>query len=385
MENAVDDIALEVIIEDETIDEARFVQYLRNYNKLYGWEWQGRRRENTPFSILVDSNGTLRDIDELWRDTNGLEYLSRLLDDNQEMVNLIYERTPRGIDGFRYALKFLFLYNMSRIHKIAQRDEIGPIYQEEPNDIFQHVNAGNIIYQQNQNFTNYDIHLINIMTEEAIACVPDNMHDANYVHPFDGRSVLPDGTGLFFRIFKSQFHLFVNRVSLRYYKTLRHFKLRAAPVLRPGIQHARQFGHLRVEDLAHGGVYSISKLKSIKKKSKQKYFKSNIRNTLKNGKNFLDNVKLFKKYTLRSSIILPPDVKYLKSKSSSPKKNTNKELSKLISNTSKNREYKRSMKEIIDNFKVIDNSYTLNRAQSGKEVLLLKTKLDLIKSRSIKK
>ena len=30
------------------------------------------------------------------------------------------------------------------------------------------------------------------------------------------------------------------------------------------------------------------------------------------------------------------------------------------------------MNEIIDNFKVIDNSYTLNRAESGKEVLLLK-------------
>lgn len=381
MENPVDEIELEVILEDETIDEARFVEYLRNYNREYGWEWQGRRRENTPFSILVNNNGTLRDIDELWQRTNGLDYLSRLLDDNQEMINLIYERTPRGIDGFRYVLKFLFLYNMSRIHKIAERDEFGPIYQEEANDIFQHVNAGNIIYQQNQNFTNYDIHLINIMTDEAIACVPDNLHpDANNIHPFDGRSVLPEETGLFFRIFKGQFHLFVNRVSLRYYKALRRFRLRAPPVLRPDIQHARQFGHL-----AQGGKILRQKaLKSINKISIRKYL-SNKKSTLKYGNNLLDNVKLFKIYTLRYSIILPPDVKYLKSKSSSRTKNTNKELSNLISKTSKNREYNRSMKEIIDNFKVIDNSYTLNRPESGKEVLLLKKKLDLIKGGTIRK
>lgn len=377
MENAVNEEELQVIIDaDEGPEsEARFVRYLREYNRQWGWEWQGRRRENTPFSILVaDSQNNLRDIDELWADSNGLEYLSRLLDNNQEMVNLIYERTPRGVEGFRYVLKFLFLYNMSRIHKIVERDAEGPVYEDEANTIFQHCHAGNIIYDNTGAFTNYDRHLLNIMNNEASLLVPDNLEHANEVHPFDGRSVLQEETGLFYRIFKNQFHLFVNRVSLRFYKALRRFGLRNAPRRLRNVQQAPPFGHL----FRGGGVNTAIRNSRSRSGSKTKSRKSSLKNILSSQVRYLSKVKIFNKYVLKASINLPPDVKYLKSsKPASMKKNKNPKLTKLIKETPKNPEYSKSMKQMINGYKVIDNSYTLNGAEIGKGSLFAKDMLKI--------
>lgn len=381
MENAVNEEELQVIIdEDEGPEsEARFVRYLREYNRQWGWEWQGRRRENTPFSILVaDSQNNLRDIDELWMDTNGLDYLSRLLDNNQEMVNLIYERTPRGVEGFRYALKFLFLYNMSRVHKIVERDAQGPIYEDEANDVFQHVHAGNIIYENANAFTNYDRHLLNIMNHEASLLVPDNLAHANEVHPFDGRSVLPEETALFFRIFKGQFHLFVNRVSLRFYKALRRHGLRNAPRRLRNVPLAQPFGHL----FNGGGVNTVRKNSRSRSSSKTKTKTSLLKNILSSQVKYFNKVKIFNEYVLKASINLPPDVKYLKSsKPASMKKNKNPKLSKLIKETPKNTEYTKSMKQMINGYKVIDNSYTQNGAEIGKGALFAKDMFKISKNK----
>tara|TARA_B100000795_G_C22803381_1_gene443231 strand:+ start:2566 stop:3750 length:1185 start_codon:yes stop_codon:yes gene_type:complete len=374
---------LEVIIEDDAPGaKVRFNNYLKEYNKLdiSRSVWQ-RRRENTPFSILIEDDSGLKDIDEIWIGSHGLIYLSRLLDNNQDMINLIYERTPRGIQGFRYAVQFLFLYNISRIHKIVERDSSGhpTFYEEEPNTIFQNINSGNIIYNNYANLTENDKILINIMHEEVSLLIPDNMQDANDIHPFDGRSVLDDQTGLFFKIFKSQFHLFVNRVSLKYYKTMR---LNKKASIKNSSKGGGDFTNSTISSFDSKKSSSISYSNSKKSNktdsnslSVKVYISKNEPTCIKithfspYQSEYLNKVKIFKEYILQASINLPPDVKTLNSSRSSRK---NTKLSNLIKKTPKNPKYGESMENMSDGYIIINNSYTKNGAEIGKDIILTK-------------
>ena len=385
MEKGKSEEELEVIIEDNARGaNERFNNYLKEYNKLEVSRavWN-RKRENTPFSILVDYGSGLKDIDEAWIDSHGLIYLSRLLDNNQDMVNLIYERTQRGIDGFRYAVQFLFLYNISRIHKIVERDTSGnpSFYQEEPNTIFQNINSGNIIYNNNAKLTENDKILINIMNEEVSLLIPDTMHEAKEVHPFDGRSVLDDQSGLFYKIFKSQFHLFVNRVSLKYYKTMRLNKT-SSKGGKISTKTSSKGGKISTKTSSKGG--KISTKSSISPLNiKLSNTDSNSLNTtyvtvyiskdkptcikIKIKKSFYHNDFEDFKENILQSINLPPDVKTFKSSISSIKKT---DMSDLITLTHKNENYDESMKYMNDGYKIINNSYTGNGKEIGEDIIL---------------
>ena len=379
MEDPVNEVDLQIIIDDDSPGaEERFKEYLKDYNKNWGWLWQGRKRENTPFSILIEDSGGLKDIDEIWIDSHGLMYLSRLLDNRQDMINLIYERTPRGIQGFRYAVQFLFLFNISRIHKIVERDAFGQVYEDEPNTIFSNINSANIIYNNYNELTDYDKYLINIMNEEVSLLIPDNMQDAKDVHPFDGRSVLDNQTGLFFKIFKLQFHLFMNRVSLKYYKTMRLHKLINAPIKKIRVNNISTIGR-GGGDFTNSTIPFISSLDSKKSKKTDSISLKNILNT---QTEYLNKVKIFKGYILQASINLPPDVKTLNSsikKSSSKNKNT--KLSYLIKQTPKNPKYGESMKYMSNGYRIINNSYTENGAEIGKDIILSKYILKILNSK----
>ena len=118
MEKPISDEGLYVLLNDNKINETQFKKYLRDYSTKYGWEIGNRRREYTPYSILVtNSNNEKLDLDELWLNENNYIYISNLLNNDQTIINLLYERTVNGAQGFRYVIQFLFLYNITRIHK----------------------------------------------------------------------------------------------------------------------------------------------------------------------------------------------------------------------------------------------------------------------------
>ena len=65
MEKAISDEGLYVLLNDNKINETQFKKYLRDYATKYGWEIGNRRREYTPFSILVtNSNNEKLDLFE---------------------------------------------------------------------------------------------------------------------------------------------------------------------------------------------------------------------------------------------------------------------------------------------------------------------------------
>jgi hypothetical protein len=210
------DRGVDVILNDDDIYDEAFLRYLADYRREYGAEFY-RNVENTPFSILVSVNGQLNDLYELWTRNNDAVYFLTLLDNDNDLIAFLYERTPRGVEGFRYVLGFLFMYNITRIHKIVERDAQGVIYSETPNEIFRNIDSYRVV--NTGPATNHERELVNIINDEARRLYPDGNIPEN-MHPFDGNA---RNNFDYFNLINGNFNLFLNRVTLRYYKqVVRH-------------------------------------------------------------------------------------------------------------------------------------------------------------------
>lgn len=326
MEKPISDEGLYVLLNDNKINETQFKKYLRDYATKYGWEIGNRRREYTPYSILVtNSNNEKLDLDELWLNENNYIYISNLLNNDQTIINLLYERTVNGAQGFRYVIQFLFLYNITRIHKKIEKDSEGVIYNQNANKIFNNINPSNIIYNKLSELTEYEKILINIMNEEAQLLVPDGSISEN-IHPFSGISM--SDKGYFYQIVKSKFYLFLNRVTLRYYKTLINNKM--------------------ITKKLKGGAKFLLFIEILLPKTVvNKIFKN--KNIIKNNS---ENIKKITNNKLNKTIVAPPDIKELLPKQ---KKDYKVKVSKL-------------QKEIKDNFK-IKNGRSINGRKIGKDLI----------------
>lgn len=210
------DRGVDVILHDDEIYDEAFYRYLAEYRRDYGHEFV-RNVENMPFSILISVNGELNDLSELWSRNNDTVYFVSLLDGDNELMRFLYESTVRGVDGFRYVLGFLFMYNITRIHKIVERDRQGVIYSDTPNQIFNNIDSWRVV--NTGPATDHERELVNIINDEAQRLYP-NGSIPDGMHPFDGNA---RNTFEFFNVINGNFNLFLNRVTLRYYKqVIRH-------------------------------------------------------------------------------------------------------------------------------------------------------------------
>jgi len=164
------DRGVDVILNDDEVYDEAFLRYLADYRREYGRDFV-RNVENMPFSILVSVNGQLNDLEELWTRNNDTVYFVTLLDSDNDLIRFLYQRTVRGVEGFRYVLGFLFMYNITRIHKIVERDRQGVIYSETPNQIFRNIDSYRVV--NTGPATNHERELVNIINDEARRLYPD--------------------------------------------------------------------------------------------------------------------------------------------------------------------------------------------------------------------
>jgi len=207
------DRGLDVILNDDDIYDEAFYKYLANYKKEYSHEFV-RNVQNMPFSILITVNGELKDLNELKEQNHHSVYFLTLLDNDNDLISYLYSITPKGIEGFRYVLGFLFMYNITRLHKIVERNANGVVYSDTPNDIFKNIDSWRVV--NTGAATPQEKELINIINDEAAMLYPDGSVRPD-LHPFDGNSL---NSHEYFSLITDKFQLFLNRVSLRYYKHL---------------------------------------------------------------------------------------------------------------------------------------------------------------------
>ena len=237
--------SLEIIIEDDTKVPGAIDQWLPSYFVPSWIKHRDAERKKIPFSVLIMSKEKkeLRDLDELWDDYNTVVdpvtktlknnprgYFVALLDGNTKMVSLIEQKCGLGIEAYRNVLKCLLLYNLKRIHKIVEWDDTPnapgiPVYDSSPNRIFRNINVQNIfdcgtLNQHEQEF-------INIMNEEAfnLYSLSGNSNINAHSSPFiDMNEYDQHRNDAFFTLANSNFRIFLNRVTIRYWKSLRYHK-----------------------------------------------------------------------------------------------------------------------------------------------------------------
>ena len=235
---------LEIVIEDPKLNDKQIGKILPDYFVPSWIKYRAAERRKIPFSILIWSSAKneLRDLDELWGDYNGVpnfvtkkydynprEYFAALLDNNKDAIEMEEKRSGAGIESYRNVLKYLLLYNIKRIHKIVQWDDSGedgvPIYDSTPNKIFKKIRIQNIF--DGKSLNSHEQELINIMNEEA-----SNLYSSSrrpnitaQSSPFidsDNYNIITNND--FFDLVNTHFKIFLNRVSIRFWKSLRYNK-----------------------------------------------------------------------------------------------------------------------------------------------------------------
>ena len=237
--------SLEIVIEDDTKVPGAIDKWLPDYFVPSWIKHRNAERKKIPFSVLIMSKEKkeLRDLDELWDDYNMVldpatktiknnprGYFVALLDGNYKMVSLIEQKCGLGIEAYRNVLKCLLLYNLKRIHKVVEWDDTPnapgvPVYDSSPNRIFKDINVQNIfdcgtLNQHEQEF-------INIMNEEAynLYSLSTNTNINAQSSPFiDMNEYDQHRNDAFFTLANSNFRIFLNRVTIRYWKSLRYHK-----------------------------------------------------------------------------------------------------------------------------------------------------------------
>jgi hypothetical protein len=235
---------LEIVIEDPTLNDKQIGHKLPDYFVPSWIRYRDAERRKIPFSILIWSNAKkeLRDLDELWSDYNGVanlvakkydynprEYFAALLDNNKDAIAMVQTRSGTGIESYRNVLKYLLLYNIKRIHKIVQWDDSGedgvPIYDSTPNKIFKKIRIQNIF--DGKSLNSHEQELINIMNEEALDLYslsrrPNITPQSSPFIDSDNYNIVTNNN--FFDLVNTHFRIFLNRVSIRFWKSLRYNK-----------------------------------------------------------------------------------------------------------------------------------------------------------------
>ena len=228
--------SLEIIIEDDRKGNDAVEKWLPQF--VPSWiKHRNAARRKIPFSVLIKSEAKneLRDLDELWDDYN-LEtnnprgYIVALLDGKQDMVTIVMNKCGTGAEAYRNVIKCLLLYNLKRIHKIVEwEDTLNapgiPIYDSSPNNIFKHINVQNIFDVGTLN--KHEEEFVRIMNAEAIALYPtvNNQNIKPTSSPFVDMDTFDQvRNDAFFSLTNTNFRIFLNRVSIKYWKWLRYNK-----------------------------------------------------------------------------------------------------------------------------------------------------------------
>jgi hypothetical protein len=237
--------SLEIIIEDDRKGNDAVEKWLPSYFVPSWIKHRDAERKKIPFSVLIMSKekNELRDLDELWDDynlvldkatnkpaNNPRGYIVALLDGKQDMVTLVMNKCGTGIEAYRNVIKCLLLYNLKRIHKIVEwEDTLNapgiPIYDSSPNNIFKHINVQNIFDVGTLN--KHEQEFVRIMNAEAISLYPtvNNQNIKPTSSPFVDMNTFDQVINdAFFTLTNTNFRIFLNRVSIKYWKWLRYNK-----------------------------------------------------------------------------------------------------------------------------------------------------------------
>jgi len=237
--------SLEIIIEDDRKGNDAVDKWLPAYFVPSWIKHRDAERKKIPFSVLIMSKekNELRDLDELWDDynlvldkatnkpaNNPRGYIVALLDGKQDMVTLVMNKCGTGIEAYRNVIKCLLLYNLKRIHKIVEwEDTLNapgiPIYDSSPNNIFKHINVQNIFDVGTLN--KHEQEFVRIMNAEAISLYPtvNNQNIKPTSSPFVDMNTFDQVINdAFFTLTNTNFRIFLNRVSIKYWKWLRYNK-----------------------------------------------------------------------------------------------------------------------------------------------------------------
>lgn len=236
---------LEIIIEDDTKPPGYVEQWLPQYFVPSWIKYRDSERRKIPFSILIYSKTKkeLRDLDELWDDYNNQwdpitktlknnprGYFLALLDGKTEALTMVQQKCGTGIESYKNVLKCLLLFNLKRIHKIVEwEDELHlsgiPIYDKSPNRIFKNINIQTIF--DGGALNQYESEFVNIMNQEAtnLYAISAQTNITSQSSPFiDMNEYDQFRNDAFFTLTNSNFRIFLNRVSIRYWKSLKFHK-----------------------------------------------------------------------------------------------------------------------------------------------------------------
>jgi hypothetical protein len=234
---------LDIIIEDKKKGKTAVDKWLPSYFVPSWIKHRDAERKKIPFSVLIMSKEKkeLRDLDELWDDynlvldpatnkpaNNPRSYFVALLDGKTEMVSIIQNKCGTGIEAYRNVIKLLLLYNLKRIHKIVEWDDAPntygvPVYDASPNNIFKDINVQNIFDCGTLN--EHEQEFIKIMNEEALSLY--SLSSQKDITPQSSPFIDMDNydqirNDAFFTLTNSNFRIFLNRVSIKFWKWLRN-------------------------------------------------------------------------------------------------------------------------------------------------------------------
>ena len=236
---------LEIIIEDDTKPPGYVEQWLPVYFVPSWIKYRDSERRKIPFSVLIYSKDKkeLRDLEELWDDYNNQwdpvtkklvnnprGYFLALLDGKTDALTMVQQKCGTGIESYKNVLKCLLLFNLKRIHKIVEWEDEEhlpgiPIYDKSPNRIFKHINIQTIF--DGGTLNEYESEFVNIMNQEAtnLYAISAQTNITSQSSPFvDMNEYDQLRNDAFFTLTNSNFRIFLNRVCIRYWKSLRYHK-----------------------------------------------------------------------------------------------------------------------------------------------------------------
>ena len=172
-------------------------------------------RQKIPFTILISSNTkkVLRDLDEMFKDNNdtrnNMKYFSELFDNNSDIIDVVKKTLGASIESYHNVLKILLLFNIKRIYKIVDVDNRKgsdvPMYDS----MFKKIRIQNILEGKLLNLQ--EKKLLAIMNEEANALC------SQFINMDYNKNTNKE----FFKLVKTHFRIFLNRVIIRFWKFLK--------------------------------------------------------------------------------------------------------------------------------------------------------------------
>lgn len=172
-------------------------------------------RQKIPFTILISSNTkkVLRDLDEMFKDNNdtrnNMEYFSELFDNNSDIIDIVKKTLGSSIESYHNVLKILLLFNIKRIYKIVDVDNRKRLDVPMYDSMFKKIRIQNILEGKLLNLQ--EKKLLAIMNEEANALC------SQFINTDYNKNTNKE----FFKLVKTHFRIFLNRVIIRFWKFLK--------------------------------------------------------------------------------------------------------------------------------------------------------------------